>query len=140
MLSIPMAPTQEEDVRTEISSTASPEENKKAFFKKLQSRKYKFILHVLIAAFSFLSLIWVAILTRAALSFLDHIEIDFRKMNKRIGRMISKSINLMTARSGIEPRILPADEMWSKVANATVVGLNEEEQEGFEVLSSAIND
>ena len=102
---------------SEISSTASPEENRKAFCSKLHSRKYKFILNILIATFSFLAALWFAILTRAAITFLEHIEVDFRSMTGKVEHMASQSSNLIAASSGLVPRVMTDDEI--KLSNAT---------------------
>lgn len=109
---------QQENIST-ISSTASPEENRKAFCDKVHSRKYKFILNILIATFSFLAALWFAILTRAAITFLQHIETDFRSMSGKVVHMASQSSNLIAAKSGLVPRIMPGDEITLNNATTT---------------------
>jgi hypothetical protein len=61
---------------TEISSTASRSENRAAFFKKIQSRKYKFFLSLLLSFISSLLIIWFAALARATLTVLEKLEFD----------------------------------------------------------------
>jgi hypothetical protein len=71
-----------EDI-SEISSTSSQTENKEAFYKKIESRKYKFLLTLLLSAISSFLIIWFAGLTRATLTVLERLEFDFGEVNKR---------------------------------------------------------
>ena len=60
----------------EISSTSSKEQNQKAFYKKLRSRKYKCILSVVMTSISFFIIIWLALLTRGSLLLLQKLNLD----------------------------------------------------------------
>ena len=60
----------------EISSTSSKEQNQRAFYKKLRSRKYKCILSVVMTGISFFIIIWLALLVRGIMLLLQELNLD----------------------------------------------------------------
>lgn len=71
----------------EISSTASRTENRRAFYNKLQSRKYKCLLTLMMSVISFFLVIWFAVLSRATLEVLQKLEFDFTEMKEVVQNM-----------------------------------------------------
>lgn len=71
----------------EISSTTSRTENQKAFYNKLQSRKYKCLLTLIMSAISFFLVLWFAVLSRGTLAVLKKLEFDFSVMKDAVHNM-----------------------------------------------------
>lgn len=83
----------------EISSTSSSSENRSAFYKKLRSRKYKCILTVMMITFSFVIVMWLAVLAKASLVVFEAMELDRDAL-----RGVLSSFNNITGI--VKPRIL----------------------------------
>ena len=68
----------------EISSTSSSSKNRAAFYNKIRSRKYKFILNLLITTISFCLIIWIGLMTRGTILLLEKLEFELPNFPKMI--------------------------------------------------------
>lgn len=66
---------------SEIKSTNSKEENKKALFKKLRSGRYKCIVTAITTILTCMSVIWVGILVKGTQHIISQLNIDLSAWN-----------------------------------------------------------
>lgn len=65
---------------SEISSSASKEGNKKAFERKIQSRKYKCLTHVILSTFGVLLIVWLTILAKGLQYVVTKLDLDVHQL------------------------------------------------------------
>ena len=65
---------------SEISSSTSKEGNKEAFHRKIHSRKYKFLLHVIISTLAVLLIVWLTMLAKGLQYVVTKLDLDLHKV------------------------------------------------------------
>lgn len=71
-----------EEAVSDISSTASPQENTDVFKRKIISRQYKCLIIIFISSMSFIMLLWFTLLAHFFSVIMGKMEIDFNDVKE----------------------------------------------------------